>query len=207
MEQKDLKAASPLEALLTEALANRTPPKQRKSTGERILLGELTAAARRVREYFRNPENWYMSRHVTLIHEDSNTLLGNFEEYRHKGQKDCRKLIRCEKPSAVEQIEYVKGANWHDQPLTPGADETAPEVEEREIIVDLHMPELDNVFSPQVMVTARLEYGGIARLELCEETRFFSKDKKVQLILPYGLDVLEGLSLDCKLEVRKALGL
>lgn len=203
----DLKATDPLEGLLSEALAHRTPPKQRKSMGDRISLGELSAAAKRVREYFTNPENWHMTRHVTLIHKESQTLLGNFTEYRHNQQKDCRKLLRCEQPAVVDAIEEVEGDNWHNLPMIGGTDSGTLVAEDREIIIDIHLPEMDHVFAPAVLVTVRLEQGGIRRVELMDETRFFDKAKRVQLILPAGIDVLEGMSFDCRVELRKALGL
>lgn len=198
---------TPLEDLLTRALVKQTAKKVRRLPDDKIDVKELAQAERRLRERFSNPENWEKVRTVTLVHDASDTLLGNFIEYKHKLSKGvCRKFIRVEGPAPVDAIERVQGDNWHAAPLHPHAPDKL-EHEEREAMVDLHLPELDNVYAPSTLVLVHLAWGGIARVELMDETRFFSKDRRIQLMLPAGLDVLEGMSLDCKLELRKFLEL
>jgi hypothetical protein len=204
-----------LDALLTKAMAHQTPKKERRRPDAFISPEELAAAEKKVLARWRAPENWERNRSVVLIHQDPNTaqetLLGNFVEYKHKHSKGvCRKLVRDNTPAVVGEIEYVTGDNWLAKRVdleSLNKNPLAPAEETREAIVDLHLPELDHVFAPAVMVTVNLLWGGINRVELFEETRFFSKDRKVQLILPEGLDVLEAMSLDCKLELRKFLAL
>lgn len=203
-----------LDALLTRAMARQTPKKERRRPDAQLTVEELAEAEKRVLARWRSPENWERTRNVVLIHQagEQETLLGNFVEYRHKfSQGVCRKLIRDATPAVVGEIEYVTGDNWLAKRVdleNLQKDMLAQPAEEmREAVVDLHLPELDHVFSPAVMVMVHLLWGGINRVELVEETRFFSKDRRVQLILPEGLDVLEGMSLDCKLELRKWLGL
>lgn len=203
-----------LDDLLTRALAKQTPQKPRKKATDHVTPEELANAERKVRARFTDPANWERSRNVVLIHvgeQHQETLLGNFIEYKHKLSTGvCRKLIRDETPAVVGEIEHVTGSNWLVERLS--LDETkripgAPAEEQREAIIDLHLPELDHVFSPEVMVLVTLLWGGIHRVELTDDTRFFSKDRRVQLVLPSGLDVLEGMSLDSKLDLRKFLGL
>lgn len=197
-----------LEDLLTKALARQTPAKIRRKPSDIITAKELADADRRMKERFTLPENWERTRTVTLIHTETETLLGNFAEYKHKLTTGCRKLIRVSEPAVIGDFEHVSGDHWlNAMPLSPRKPDGAVAEEDREAIVDLHLPELDNVFAPEVMVTAHLLWGGISRVELMDDTRFFSKDKRVQLILPAGLDVLEGMSLDCKLKLREWLGL
>jgi hypothetical protein len=205
-----------LDALLTKAMARQTPKKERRRPEAQLTVEELAEAERKVLARWRSPENWERTRNVVLIHVsddgEQETLLGNFVEYKHKLSVGiCRRLVRDLTPAAVGEIEHVKGNNWLGQRMDLEElrkDKLAERAEEtREAIVDLHLPELDHVFSPAVMVVVQLLWGGINRVELFEETRFFSKDHKVQLILPEGLDVLEAMSLDCKLELRKFLGL
>lgn len=196
-----------LDDLLTRAMARQTPHKPRRKAGDTIDPKELALAEKRIRERFTDPNNWTRSRNVALIHEETDTLLGNFVEYTHKLSVGvCRRLVRVSEPAPVQDVERVAGPNWIAQPLAGKPDEV-PAEEQREAICDLHLPEMDHVFAPAVMVQVTLRWGGIARVELCEETRFFNKDRKVQLILPEGLDVLEGMSLDSKLALRKWLGL
>lgn len=193
-----------LEDLLTKALVKLTPQKPRRKPSDSITPEELARAERRMRERFTDPANWERVRHVSLIHQETDTLLGNFAEYKHK-LSTARKFMRVTEPAAVDSIEYVTGSNWLSTPVHAQLPQEA--IDERQLIIDLHLKELDNVFSPDVLVDIRLEYGGVARVQLCYETRFFSKDRREQLILPEGLDVLEVMSLDNKLELRKALGL
>lgn len=199
-----------LEDLLTRALAKQTPHKARRKPSDSISPKELAEAERRLKLRFLDPANWERTRTVALIHEETETLLGNFAEYKHKLSEGTRKLQRVTEPTAVQAIERVSGAHWvtdYRDKIGAVRDLSAIAEEEREAILDLHLPEMDHVFSPEVMVTVKLIWGGIAEVRLTEETRFFSKDRRVQLILPEGIDVLEGMSLDCKLELRKFLGL
>lgn len=195
-----------LEDLLSRALAKQTPQKPRRRPGDLIDAKELSQAEARVRARFYAPENWELKRTLVLVHEDSNTLLGNFEEHINKLMPTCRRLKRVERPATFATIEYVKGANWLAQPL--GLTEREPSAvaeEHREAIIDIHLPELDHVFAPAVLVEVKLIWGGVSRVELMDETRFFSKDKRVQLILPSGMDVLEGMSMESKLKLREWL--
>lgn len=209
-----IKPVMDLDDLLTRAMAKQTPQKPRRKATDTISPEELAQAERRIRARFTDPANWERSRNVVLIHvgeQGQETLLGNFAEYKHKLSTGvCRKLVREEQPTAVGEIEHVTGSNWLVERIQ--LDETkripgAPAEEQREAIIDLHLPELDHVFSPEVMVLVTLLWGGVHRVELIEPTRFFSKDKRVQLVLPEGLDVLESMSLDSKLDLRKFLGL
>lgn len=203
---------SDLNSLLTRALARQTSQKPRRKAGDLIDSKELTEAERRVKLSFLAPENWERTRVVALIHvrEDGiETLLGAFEEYKHKLSRGvCRKLKRVETPVDVDKLafEHVRGEHWLKPPevrrAKPGG---ALAEEEREAIIDLHLPELDHVFAPDVMVTVHLRWGGIARVELMDETRFFDKDRRAHLILPAGLDVLEVMAPESKLRLREFL--
>lgn len=197
-----------LEDLLTKAMVKQTPHKARRLPGGQVTLKELAAAEKRIREQFYSPDNWFKTRTVALIHEDTETLLGNFTEHHSKLEKTARRLIRVTEPCTVDAVEYVKGENWlNPVPIgQPDKPEVAAE-ETRDAVCDLHMPEMDNVFAPAALVTVVLHWGSIARVELSDETRFFSKDRRVQLILPAGLDVREGLSLETKLRLKEFLGL
>lgn len=208
MDSNSSKPAVDLEDLLSHALAKQTPKKERRKRDDIITAKELAEADRRMKLRFTDPANWERRRTVALVHDETETLLGNFAEYFHKLSDGCRKLIRVSEPAAVDSIERVSGPQWlNPQPLSIERPPEAIAEEQREAIIDLHMPEMDNVFAPGVMVSVTLNWGSIARVELTEETRFYSKDKRVQLILPEGLDVREGLSLETKLRLKEFLGL
>lgn len=149
---------------------------------------------------FLDPAQWTRARGIALIHADSETLLGNFSEYIHR--TGARKLIREASPIAVSAVERVSGSWWlgEHRIITPRAEWH----ETRRIYVHLHLVEL-GLRSPAVEVLVALEYGGIARVELVEETKFAGEDSLV--FLPAGTDILASCDLDTKLNVRKGCGL
>lgn len=196
-----------LDDLLTRAMVKQTPKVTRRKPSDSITAKELAEADRRMKERFTLPENWEQVRIVALIHEETETLLGNFAEMRHKLTTGCRRLVRVSAPTAVSEFERVSGANWLNGTPIAARIEGANAEEEREAICDLHLPELGHVFAPAAMVTVKLLWGGISEVRLIDETRFFDKDKRQHLILPEGLDVLEVMSLESKLKLREWLGL
>lgn len=197
-----------LDDLLTRAMARQTPKPVRRKREDLITAKQLAEADARMKARFTDMANWTLTRTVALVHEESNTLLGNFEEYTHNLTTGCRKLVRVNAPAPVPTIEYVTGDSWLNRPDidAPKPEEFAAE-DEQEAIVDLHMPEMDNVFAPQVLVRVILHYGSVARVELMQETRFYSKDKRVQVILPEDMDVREGLSLETRVRIKEFLGI
>lgn len=198
-----------LDALLSRAMARQTPKAPRRKAGDTVTPEEMAAAEKRIRERWTLPENWETKRHVTLIHKESQTVLGNFAELKHRFIQGCRRLVRVEGPTPVDAIEEVEGDNWHAPRPEPEhkLPREALRDEEREVVTNLHLPELNNVFAAGVLVTVHLQWGGVAKVVLFDETRFYSKDRRVQLLLPEGVDVLEVMSFDSKLELRKELGL
>lgn len=204
----DAEKPKDLQDLLTRAMARQTPVKPRRKPSDTISPKELAQAEKRLRDRFNDPANWERVRTVALIHDETETLLGNFEEFRSKLSVGvCRKLKRVEGPAAVDAIERVSGQQWLNPLPMEGRIDSLPAHEEREAIIDLHLPELDNTFASDVLVTVELHWGSIAKVILDDETTFKSKDGKVHLILPAGLDVREGLSLETKLRIKEFLGL
>lgn len=197
-----------LEDLLTKALARQTPKKTRRKPGEQVTAKAIAEFDRKWKERFSLPENWTASRTVLLVHDESDTLLGNFQEYTHNLTTGCRRLVRVDKPSGIGDIERVSGDHWLYS--APFAKPEKPEFEAEETrpaIIDIHLPELDNVFAAGVEVDVVLTWGSITRVELLQETWFYGKDKRVQLSLPEGLDIREGLSLETKIRLKEFLGL
>lgn len=201
---------SDLDMLLARAQARQTPHKERRKRDAMLDPKELSEAERRVKARFLDPQNWERVRTVALIHcraDGIETLLGNFVEYKHRLSKGvCRKLIRVNEPQEVHDFEYVEGEHWLKMP-----DEHPVKVagvlaeEQREAIIDIHLPELGHLFSPDVIVSVHLRWGGIARVELTEDTRFFDKDRREFCELPAGLDVLEAMSAENKAALREFL--
>ena len=69
---------------------------------------------------FANPDNWTRTRGVALIHQKTQTFLGNFWEWRHSSVADARRLVRSLEPllvAVVEEVDFGLSAAW--TPLVP----------------------------------------------------------------------------------------
>lgn len=198
------KFLNPLEELLAESLIMQTPRKKRRHATH--LGPDLRFIEGRLREQFAFPsDHWRRTGCVALMHLETNELLGHYSEYVHTTVANCRRLVHETAPMAVECCEYVSGPQWLAWPV---ADLASPErwSEVRECLIDLHLDELDlRAFGAQVDVT--IQFSGIARVELHEATHFHSDDRQHAMFLPKHLNVLSGLSLDTKLNLREAMKL
>jgi len=157
------------------------------------------------RSLYTNPDNWIRTRGVGLIHADTETLLGSFDEWTHRSVENCRRLVRATAPIQIDAVERVSGSWWI-------ADERKPEPRQewhtkRPAILHLHLDTL-SVHAPAVEVTVCLSYGGIARVELAHETRFAQDHKSAEQLLffPAGTDVLPVMSLESKIALQVELG-
>ena len=154
---------------------------------------------------FANPDNWTRTRGIALIHEETETLLGQFSEYIHKSVANCRKLLREQGPISVSAAERVSGNWWLGEHR-----EVEPRQEwhtKRPAIIHLHLDTL-KVHAPACEVVAYLSYGGLARVELAQETQFAQEPGKQEqlLFLAAGINVLPMMSLDSKIALRVELG-
>lgn len=201
---------NPLEELLAESLISQTPKKVRRVRNAALDAQEVSKLDSRLRDSLGDrPENWTARRRIALIHRESNALLGNFTEFTHNRlhteAHPCRKLMRQEEPSVVDCAEWVSGPQWIAWKADlPGAERWQ---EVREAILDLHLHEL-GVRAAGVQVDVTILHGAaVARVELSEATHFHSEDGRTAFFLPKHLNVLDGLSIDCKLALRAELEL
>lgn len=153
---------------------------------------------------FTNPANWHRTRAVALIHEESQTLLGNFGEWLHT--TGARKLVREDGLVQVAGTESVSGSWWVAE-----HHEIAPAQEwhtKQAAVVDLHFPSL-GVHSPACPVIVHLSYGGIARVELEFDTQFGQTEGQPEqlLFLAAGVNVLPVMGQDCKVGLKMELAL
>lgn len=188
----------PLDALLNEALAEAR---------KRPVRNAAPKPAPKLNEALNNPDNWTHTRTISLIHAapDGTTLLGNFREFVYAHLKGTRKLVRVEGPTETDGMEFVEGDWWLTQQTQRFA-EPQSWIETREAICGITLTEC-GLHSPDAAVRVRLEFGGIARVELARETRFTSLARDTFLILPTGCDVLCAMSFDSKLALRAEIGL
>jgi len=157
------------------------------------------------RKVFVNPENWLRGVGVALIHEETQTLLGNFIEYTHRFIPSARKLVREDGPLSVSRSESVSGSWWVEPSALPKRVESWDQ--QRFVVLHLHLGEL-GLHSPAVALNVCLSAGGIARALLAEDTTFSQLEGAEQLVLlPAGTDILPCMSKDCKVRLRMEVGI
>lgn len=155
---------------------------------------------------FTKPENWVRGHTVALIHEDTNTLLGNFTEYLHVSVAGARRLVRDESSGLTATVtESVSGSWWLAEERKP---EPAQEWHtKRPAIIHAKLPNL-GLHSPACEFTVHCSFEGITRAELTSETLFSALDgSEVLVTFPAGTNLLPELSLDCKVALKKELAL
>lgn len=179
---------------------------ERKAKAAAQLRKTAAPEAQSTQSLYLDPKNWTRTRGVALIHEETETLLGNFSEYLHNSVPSCRKLVREETPISVTATERVAGSWWLGVERRPEPKQVWHEA--RPCIIHLHLDKLF-VHSPICELTVHLSYGSIARVELTLDTQFAAEEGQGEqlLFLPAGTNVLEVMSLDSKLAVRKELGI
>jgi len=193
------KYESDLEDLLSEALLQAG-----QTTARRPAPGSLAAS----RLAYSDPANWRASGQVAIIHREDNveTLIGLFDEFLHASNKSARKLVATQLGTMKPRIEYVAGEHWIGK--TIAANKAAPSTK-IEVIEDLILDM--GVSAPAVVCQCSIVGGGIARVVLADATRFEAFTPRTILLLPAGMDVLEGLSRGTKdriwREVQRTLGL
>jgi hypothetical protein len=187
----------PLDLLLAEALRE----------GKRLKNATPAKAIPKLNSGMNDPENWTHTRTVSLIHcsPSGQTLLGNFRELVYVHLKGTRKLVRIEGPAETDGMEFVEGDWWLGVEAQRFAD-VQQWTETREAICGITLTEC-GLHSPDAAVHVRLEFNGIARVELARETRFTSLARDTFLILPRGCDILCAMSFDSKLALRAEIGL
>ena len=156
-------------------------------------------------ERYTNAANWTRVRGIALIHEETNTLLGNFGEWVHKTEAGCRKLVREEGPVQIAGTERVSGSWWlpAEQVMEPRQSWHT----KQSATLHVHL-EKCKLHAPDCALTVCLSYGSIARVELAADTTFAQADSSEQqlVFLPAGLDILKEMSQDSKIALRLSLG-
>lgn len=168
----------------------------------KALRRDAPAGQQRLDSLYKEPENWKVSRNVTLIHQADNiaTLVGTFLEYRHVSIGSARKLLASAPDETLPTaIEYVSDP-WYiarvQRPLP---------IPTRNMQFGIDHPwELEGGLKAGTcsLAVSAVRGEGIARAELSAPTRFASENGRTILYLPPGLDVLEGLTRECKLRIK-----
>lgn len=146
---------------------------------------------------FADPDNWRQTRGVTLIHGPTQTLLGNFWELRHKTVPDARRLVRSEEPIPVTVLETVDFGVVQLDPMIPAHQALSHRI--MTLDVQLATPA---VAAERVLLRVEYYEQWTARVVLMESTTFAEAGEI--LTLPAGVDILPGLTRECKRAVRMA---
>lgn len=154
---------------------------------------------------YSDPEYWTATCGVALIHEETNTLIGNYQEFRHKRDKGCRKLIRTDEPVQIARTERVSGAAWvHLEREIPVV--TASTTFREIILESLPLASL-GVLSGETSLRVCFQWGGITRVELLDHTTFHSPDNRTVLTLGKGTNIYECCDLDTKIAIKQELAI
>lgn len=154
--------------------------------------------------YYLDSANWTRTRGVMLVHEDTESVLGNFSEYRHL--TGATKLVRESALISIEGEVRVSGT-WWLEPLAREHIEAAKQWHsQRHEIVPLFLDRL-GVFCPAAPITLFLAFGGIMRVELNEDCKFASADGSQLLFLKAGMNVYEAMDVEGKVALRKEITL
>lgn len=181
--------------------------RERRVTAEakakvRVVRNATLADPERIepRALFTDPANWLASRGIALIHEETQTLLGNFREFTHRTEAGCRRLVHEAAPIAIDATELT---DWLPTTLREEPTRAEPWHTRQTAILPLHLERL-GVQTPLAEVIAHLSYGNVARVELAVETQFFAAEGAPEqlLWLRAGINILPVLSQDTKINLR-----
>lgn len=198
-----------LDAELAAALdSKRSRIPSKAKTRERPTFG-----IQRLDTLYKDPANWEPWSNVTLVYRPSptaegglaaepTTILGFFVCYKHREVKGARKLVRgAADPLLGTEFEYVSDPWYLD--WAPARHHSAESTE-------LHFPVslriiLDDGLRSEgehVLHVGATRGVGIRRAVLDTAVRL--SHQNTILYLPAGLDLLDGLAMECKLKLKEA---
>ena len=188
-----------------QIVADRLEEKAEAKKPKRIRTPDDLKPPSETSALFANPDHWEQQPlGVAIIHEETETLLGNFVEYIHKTVSGCKKLVRAESPLPVGRTERVSGDWWIEK--REEVEEAQPWHTKQMVVIHAVLPDLA-VHSPATQLLVHLSYGAMCRAELLEDTTFAQLEGTVEqlLFLPKGTNILPSLSKDAKINLKMEL--
>ena len=149
------------------------------------------------RKLWTDEANWKAGRILAIVHADTQTLIGNFQELLHLKVLDARRLVRRSGPVVVEGVETVTGIHWIQESY-PTAAVTVP-VKPLRVVVDTFLNE-PAVGAMQAELTIFMDNAGIRRVELSEPTTFHGDDWYLEL--PANVNLMPVMTHETKLVVK-----
>ena len=193
----ELDELSSLDDLFDEAQVAASFRLQVKNRGKMGANGVLSSEPSTL---YTDPANWLAKRKLGLIHRETQTYLGTFQEWTHRSVLDARKLVRIEELEIVNEVEEVTGPAYikMDLELLPVTDR----------ILLVLSPEL--AFPRVVAVDAQVIIfccsGGYNRVELAKTTAFTDEVSSNEIFeLPAGTNILPVLTHSTKIYIKELL--
>jgi len=188
-----------LDALFAECKAH-----ERKAVPTGVGVSRNITQKIEASQLYAKAENWVLARNLALIHAETQTLLGNFQEWLHKSVPNCRRLVRVESPLVVSGTEQVSGT-WGWTPPKRLEHQNSSLVR-YEVTVDcqLAMPAV-NAVATRLRVDC--QGAGILAIRLVAATDFSDDLGLDVLSLPAETNLLPMLSLLTKQAIRLELPL
>jgi hypothetical protein len=149
------------------------------------------------RRIWTDEANWKAGRVLAVVHADTQTLIGNFQELLHLKVTDARRLVRRSGPTHVDAVETVTGVHWVQAEYAPAAVTSA--VEPLRLIVDIFLAE-PAVGAMQAELSIFMDNAGIRRVELTEPTTFHGDDWYLEL--PANVNLMPVMTYETKLVVK-----
>lgn len=149
---------------------------------------------------YSDPANWLPKRKLGLIHRETQTYLGTFQEWVHRSVADARKLTRIEELGLVEGTEEVSGPAYEhyeviNQPVTDRI--------KLLIAAELAFPRVTAIDAQVVVFCCS---GGYNRVELALRTAFTEDSESNEIFeLPAGTNILPQLTHSTKEYIKELL--
>jgi len=170
---------------------------------------DAPAGIQRLDSLYKDPANWTPWSNVTLVHRGDtkasspvDTILGFFISYRHATVLGARKLVRgAADPLLGHEVEYVSDPWYLHNSEERYRAEPSTEIHftvAMQIVLD------DGLASEgeHVVHVGATRGVGIRRAVLDTAVRL--SGPRVILYLPAGLDIIEGLTKECKMKLKEA---
>jgi hypothetical protein len=140
---------------------------------------------------YANPANWTRGATITLLHEESKSLLGYFVEWAHKTVPGARRLVREATLTAPQTspVEYVSGA-WEPEAV-PSTIPKRPWHVSLPVTANVHLLDF-HLSALAVELLCVFGEGRLDRVELTEPTTFAFAGQFLQL--PAGTNILPRIS-------------
>lgn len=124
---------------------------------------------------------------VALLHEETQTLLGRFQEYLHKTVPDARRLVREANLGPATRTETVVG--WQLSGFLQAPTPRRHWHKNVETVADLSFSEM---FAEAAPILACFGEGQLERVELIEDTAF--QQSEALTFLPAGTNILPHIN-------------